>query len=114
MLDMKKENADLQYLLQFFLTLGVYSFMYMASVKIFYINDQTHFYVVLHSGQAAVITPRRVTSGLGSRRVKTIAAAKHHTVLATEGGEVFTWGSNRGKIYYDNIILNDMKFSSAL
>jgi alpha-tubulin suppressor-like RCC1 family protein len=40
-----------------------------------------------------------VTSGLGSRRVKAIAAAKHHTVLATEGGEVFTWGSNRGNNY---------------
>lgn len=49
------------------------------------------------SGQAAVITPRQVTSGLGSRRVKAVAAAKHHTVVATEGGEVFTWGSNRGK-----------------
>ena len=49
------------------------------------------------SGQAAVITPRLVTSGLGARRVKAIAAAKHHTVVATEGGEVFTWGSNRGK-----------------
>lgn len=36
--------------------------------------------------------------GLGSRRVKAIAAAKHHTVIATEGGEVFTWGSNRGKL----------------
>ncbi|KAF3973667.1 hypothetical protein CMV_002936 [Castanea mollissima] len=41
----------------------------------------------IHSGQAAVITPRQVTSGLGSRRVKAIAAAKHHTVVATEGGE---------------------------
>lgn len=49
------------------------------------------------SGQAAVITPRQITSGLGARRVKAIAAAKHHTVVATEGGEVFTWGSNRGK-----------------
>lgn len=49
------------------------------------------------SGQAAVITPRQVTSGLGARRVMAIAAAKHHTVIATEGGEVFTWGSNRGK-----------------
>lgn len=28
--------------------------------------------------------------------MKVIAAAKHHTVVATEGGEVFTWGSNRG------------------
>lgn len=55
----------------------------------------------IHSGQAAVITPRQVTSGLGSRRVKAIAAAKHHTVLATEGGEVFTWGSNReGQLGY--------------
>lgn len=49
------------------------------------------------SGQAAVITPRQVISGLGSRRVMAIAAAKHHTVVATQGGEVFTWGSNRGK-----------------
>lgn len=49
------------------------------------------------SGQAAVITPRLVTCGLGARRVKAIATAKHHTVVATEGGEVFTWGSNRGK-----------------
>lgn len=38
-----------------------------------------------------------MTSGLGARRVKVVAAAKHHTVIATEGGEVFTWGSNRGK-----------------
>lgn len=49
------------------------------------------------SGQAAVITPRQVVSGLGSRQVRAVAAAKHHTVVATEGGEVFTWGSNRGK-----------------
>ncbi|KDP39680.1 hypothetical protein JCGZ_02700 [Jatropha curcas] len=55
----------------------------------------------IHSGQAAVITPRQVTSGLGHRRVKAIAAAKHHTVLATESGEVFTWGSNReGQLGY--------------
>ncbi|EEF36705.1 conserved hypothetical protein [Ricinus communis] len=55
----------------------------------------------IHSGQAAVITPRQLTSGLGSRRVKAIAAAKHHTVLATESGEVFTWGSNReGQLGY--------------
>lgn len=49
------------------------------------------------SGQAAVITPRQVTLGLGARRVKAVAAAKHHTVVVTEGGEVFTWGSNRGR-----------------
>lgn len=52
--------------------------------------------LLLYSGQAAVITPRQVMLGLGSRRVKVVAAAKHHTVIATEAGEVFTWGSNRG------------------
>uniref|UniRef100_A0A6P4AWN4 uncharacterized protein LOC107433525 isoform X1 n=1 Tax=Ziziphus jujuba TaxID=326968 RepID=A0A6P4AWN4_ZIZJJ len=58
----------------------------------------------IHSGQAAVITPRQVTSGLGSRRVKAVAAAKHHTVVATEGGEVFTWGSNReGQLGYTSV-----------
>ncbi|XP_027350889.1 uncharacterized protein LOC113861959 isoform X2 [Abrus precatorius] len=58
----------------------------------------------IHSGQAAVITPRQVTSGLGSRRVMAIAAAKHHTVIATQGGEVFTWGSNReGQLGYTSV-----------
>ncbi|XVF30771.1 hypothetical protein REPUB_Repub16aG0087400 [Reevesia pubescens] len=58
----------------------------------------------IHSGQAACITPRQVTSGLGARRVKAIAAAKHHTVIATEGGEVFTWGSNReGQLGYTSV-----------
>ncbi|GAA0172475.1 guanyl-nucleotide exchange factor [Lithospermum erythrorhizon] len=58
----------------------------------------------IHSGQAAVITPRHVTSGLGARKVKAIAAAKHHTVIATEGGEVFTWGSNReGQLGYTSV-----------
>ncbi|XAR64848.1 hypothetical protein NMG60_11008720 [Bertholletia excelsa] len=58
----------------------------------------------IHSGQAAVITPRLVTSGLGVRRVKAIAAAKHHTVVATEGGEVYTWGSNReGQLGYTSV-----------
>ncbi|KAM2890194.1 hypothetical protein COP2_008649 [Malus domestica] len=58
----------------------------------------------IHSGQAAVITPRHVTFGIGSRRVKAIAAAKHHTVIATEGGEVFTWGSNReGQLGYTSV-----------
>ncbi|XP_021282094.1 uncharacterized protein LOC110414981 isoform X1 [Herrania umbratica] len=58
----------------------------------------------IHSGQAAVITPRQVTSGLGAYRVKAIAAAKHHTVIATEGGEVFTWGSNReGQLGYTSV-----------
>ncbi|XP_020677080.1 uncharacterized protein LOC110095763 isoform X1 [Dendrobium catenatum] len=58
----------------------------------------------VHSGQAAVITPRLVTSGLGSRRVHAVAAAKHHTVIATESGEVFTWGSNReGQLGYTSV-----------
>ncbi|XP_042511641.1 uncharacterized protein LOC122086729 [Macadamia integrifolia] len=58
----------------------------------------------IHSGQAAVITPRPVTFGLGSCRVKAVAAAKHHTVIATEGGEVFTWGSNReGQLGYTSV-----------
>ncbi|XVF56853.1 hypothetical protein PTKIN_Ptkin06aG0153600 [Pterospermum kingtungense] len=58
----------------------------------------------IHSGQAAVIIPRQVTSGLGARRVKAIAAAKHHTIIATEGGEVFTWGSNReGQLGYTSV-----------
>ncbi|XP_076892236.1 uncharacterized protein LOC143543904 [Bidens hawaiensis] len=58
----------------------------------------------IHSGQAAVITPRQVTSGLGARRVKAIAAAKHHTVAVTDGGEVFTWGSNReGQLGYTSV-----------
>ncbi|GMJ11277.1 hypothetical protein like AT3G03790 [Hibiscus trionum] len=58
----------------------------------------------IHSGQAAVITPLQVTCGLGTRRVKAIAAAKHHTVVATEAGEVFTWGSNReGQLGYTSV-----------
>ncbi|CAN4091448.1 unnamed protein product [Withania somnifera] len=58
----------------------------------------------IHSGQAAVITPRKVISGLGARRVKAVAAAKHHTVIATEAGEVFTWGSNReGQLGYTSV-----------
>ncbi|CAN6465033.1 unnamed protein product [Victoria cruziana] len=58
----------------------------------------------VHSGQAAVITPRQVSNGLGSRRVRAVAAAKHHTVVATEGGEVFTWGSNReGQLGYTSV-----------
>lgn len=33
--------------------------------------------------------------------MKAVAAAKHHTVIATETGEVFTWGSNRGGCFSD-------------
>ncbi|CAN7107912.1 unnamed protein product [Brassica rapa subsp. narinosa] len=58
----------------------------------------------IHSGQAAVITPRKVISGLGTRRVKAVAAAKHHTVIATETGDVLTWGSNReGQLGYTSV-----------
>ncbi|XP_055818492.1 uncharacterized protein LOC129887419 [Solanum dulcamara] len=58
----------------------------------------------IHSGQAAVITPRKVIYGLGARRVKAVVAAKHHTVIATEAGEVFTWGSNReGQLGYTSV-----------
>ncbi|VFQ61139.1 unnamed protein product [Cuscuta campestris] len=58
----------------------------------------------IHSGQAAVITPRQVISGLGARHVTAVAAAKHHTVVATETGEVFTWGSNReGQLGYTSV-----------
>ncbi|XP_042432345.1 uncharacterized protein LOC122018936 [Zingiber officinale] len=57
----------------------------------------------VHSGQAAVITPRQVIS-LGSHLVRYVAAAKHHTVIATENGEVFTWGSNReGQLGYTSV-----------
>ncbi|KAJ0966364.1 hypothetical protein J5N97_027502 [Dioscorea zingiberensis] len=58
----------------------------------------------IHSGQAAVITPRKVTYCLGARRVRAVAAAKHHTVIATEHGDVFTWGSNReGQLGYTSV-----------
>lgn len=58
----------------------------------------------IHSGQAAVITPRQVFSGLGQRRVIVVGAAKHHSIVATVGGEVFTWGSNReGQLGYTSV-----------
>ncbi|KAL6647001.1 hypothetical protein ACP70R_014441 [Stipagrostis hirtigluma subsp. patula] len=59
----------------------------------------------IHSGQTtAVITPRQVTVGLGRKRVNVIAAAKHHTVIATDAGELFTWGSNReGQLGYPSV-----------
>lgn len=52
------------------------------------------------SGQVAVISPRQVISGLVGKRVKVISVAKHHTIIATDGGEVFTWGSNRGQLFF--------------
>ncbi|GAQ82051.1 ankyrin repeat family protein / regulator of chromosome condensation (RCC1) family protein [Klebsormidium nitens] len=58
----------------------------------------------IHSGQVAVITPRQVITGLGGKQVRAVAAAKHHTVIATEGGEVYTWGSNRdGRLGYTSV-----------
>lgn len=54
----------------------------------------------IHSGESAVIVPRLV-AGLGRREVVAVAAAKHHTVLATAAGEVLTMGSNRhGQLGY--------------
>lgn len=42
-----------------------------------------------------------VVSSLGRRAVAAVAAAKHHTVLCTTAGEVFTMGSNRhGQLGY--------------
>ncbi|CAI5462978.1 unnamed protein product [Closterium sp. Yama58-4] len=55
----------------------------------------------VHSGQVAVILPRRVTAGLGGRAVRVVAAAKHHMLAATHTGELFSWGSNReGRLGY--------------
>ncbi|CAI5498417.1 unnamed protein product [Closterium sp. Naga37s-1] len=55
----------------------------------------------VHSGQVAVILPRRVTAGLGGRAVRVVAAAKHHMLAATHSGELFSWGSNReGRLGY--------------
>lgn len=74
--------------------------MFFSSLNFSLIFSLDTFDFIHNSGQAAVITPRQVICGLGSRRVRAIAAAKHHTVIATEGGEVFTWGSNRGIIFW--------------
>lgn len=43
----------------------------------------------------------RVVSGLGKRSVVAVAAAKHHTLVATSAGEVFSFGSNNhGRLGY--------------
>ncbi|KAL3696325.1 hypothetical protein R1sor_010401 [Riccia sorocarpa] len=58
----------------------------------------------IHSGQVAVISPRQITNSFGCRPVRVIAVAKHHTVVATDGGEVYTWGSNReGRLGYTSV-----------
>eukprot|EP00850_Spirogloea_muscicola_P010078 SM000058S18508 [mRNA] locus=s58:213689:220094:- [translate_table: standard] len=52
---------------------------------------------------STVIAPRLV-AGLSSQRVRAVAAAKHHTVVVTEGGDVFSWGSNReGRLGYNSV-----------
>ncbi|KAK9837376.1 hypothetical protein WJX84_002537, partial [Apatococcus fuscideae] len=57
----------------------------------------------IHSGEGAVIVPRHV-AGLGRREVLLVAAAKHHTAVATNKGELWTWGSNRdGRLGYPAI-----------
>ncbi|BBN04096.1 inhibitor of Bruton tyrosine kinase [Marchantia polymorpha subsp. ruderalis] len=49
----------------------------------------------IHSGQVAVITPRQITNSFGCRPVRVIAVVKHHIIVATDGGEAYTWSSNR-------------------
>ncbi len=52
------------------------------------------------SCEGAVIHPR-VVDGLARRHIVLISAAKHHTVVATDNGEVWSWGSNRdGRLGY--------------
>jgi hypothetical protein len=46
------------------------------------------------------ILPRQVV-GLGRRVVVAVVAAKHHTLVATSAGEVFSFGSNKdGRLGY--------------
>jgi alpha-tubulin suppressor-like RCC1 family protein len=47
------------------------------------------------------ILPRQVVLGLGRRAVASVAAAKHHTLVVTQAGEVFSFGSNKdGRLGY--------------
>lgn len=55
---------------------------------------------VSHTLSSPQILPRQV-SGLGRRVVVAVAAAKHHTLVATSAGEVFSFGSNKdGRLGY--------------
>ncbi|KXZ47089.1 hypothetical protein GPECTOR_38g326 [Gonium pectorale] len=57
----------------------------------------------IHSGEAALIQPWQV-AGLGRRQVVSVAAAKHHMLVATSTGDLWTWGGNRdGKLGYPNV-----------
>lgn len=57
----------------------------------------------IHSGERALIHPWAVL-GLGRRQVVQVAAAKHHMVVCTASGEVFSWGSNRdGRLGYAGV-----------
>lgn len=50
----------------------------------------------IHSGSSAVIYPRLVRSLLSAGKVvRKVAVAKHHTLLTTANGELFSMGGNR-------------------
>ncbi|GAX76187.1 hypothetical protein CEUSTIGMA_g3631.t1 [Chlamydomonas eustigma] len=57
----------------------------------------------IHAGERALIHPWAVL-GLGKRQVTAIAAGKHHMLVCTGSGEVFSWGSNKdGKLGYGGV-----------
>ncbi|EFJ52323.1 hypothetical protein VOLCADRAFT_102981 [Volvox carteri f. nagariensis] len=57
----------------------------------------------IHSGESALIHPWQV-AGLGRRVVVAMAAGKHHMLVATSAGDVWSWGGNRdGKLGYPNV-----------
>ncbi|GLI64055.1 hypothetical protein VaNZ11_007220 [Volvox africanus] len=57
----------------------------------------------IHSGETALIHPWQV-AGLGRRVVVSVAAGKHHMVVATSTGDIWSWGGNRdGKLGYPNV-----------
>ena len=46
----------------------------------------------IHDGDEAVLLPRRVRGFGVRRRVVTVAAGKHHSLVATDDGECYAWG----------------------